>query len=113
MVRVNPGGSSGSQPDQGTFFRVGKEALLDSFGFSEACVAVGRTQVDAGLGGWPIIEHFEITSDSRLACEPGARLEEKPWKELRFSASLRRSLAMTPQCSRPKSTGNARRLICG
>jgi hypothetical protein len=33
--------------------------LLDSFGFSEACVAVGRAQVDAGLGGWPIVEHFE------------------------------------------------------
>jgi hypothetical protein len=36
------------------------------------------------------------------------------WKELRFSARpATGQLAMTAQCSRTKSTGNARQLNCG
>jgi hypothetical protein len=53
MIRVNPGGRTGSQPDQGPLFQVGEKALLDTPGMN-------------------------VTSDLPIALSKGVR---KSWKE--------------------------------
>src|SRR4051794_6182394 len=72
MVRVDPGRRSGRQPDQGTFFQIGKEALLDPLGFPE--VGLSQVRVRNGLGGRPMVEHCE----SPQKIDRSIRL--RPWR---------------------------------
>src|SRR6185312_7638107 len=60
MVRVDPGRRPSGKPDQGAFLQIGKQALLDSPGFTKA--GLNQISVRDGLGEWPMVEHFEITS---------------------------------------------------
>lgn len=73
-------GVRGGQPDQSAFFQVGKDALLDSFGFAKAGVEVRvtGTGVVGRLRCWPSGEHFEsppITDSLAPALEAAKALE--------------------------------------